>query len=481
MDKFNVLKFLQDNVEPAAGCTEAVAIGLSTAIAYNALFVNLPKTVGNAKKIVPYPDVQKLEKIELIIDKNIFKNANSVAIPNTRGKKGIKMAAALGIFLDENKFFKDKKHPGYLKIFNQLNDKILQDAEKLTDEVVFEVGEFGDDPDATKGCETEVELYISSILHYDNQSAKVILHKHDEPYFIKVNGRILYKKNLEKRAIKKNEEIEVPIESIINIIERITEEDKEEIQKTIDTNKLLVEEGLLQPYGMGITGILKDLINRGLLSDDLTMKIKLQVAAAVEARMGGAPKSAMSTSGSGNMGITATVPLIVVGENLKVDKDRILKAILLSHLIVKVASDYIGKLSSLCGNYNKSAFGATAGLTYLLGGGYKEIKNAINSVASNIVGVVCDGAKYGCALKAMTAATVAWESALFCVNGLQVPSDGIVESSADETLKNFKEISKAMKKVDDTIVDIILKRRKGEEAALTYTRQYNKEKYGNKK
>lgn len=157
------------------------------------------------------------------------------------------------------------------------------------------------------------------------------------------------------------------------------------------------------------------------------------------------------------MGITATVPIIVVGENLKIDKDKILKAILLSHLVTKVASDHISELSALCGNNNKSAFGATAGLTYLLDGGYEEIKNAINAVASNIAGVICDGAKYGCAFKAMNAAAIAWESALLSVKGLEVPSDGIVELSADETLKNFAEISECMRKVNDIIVKYYIK------------------------
>lgn len=124
-------------------------------------------------------------------------------------------------------------------------------------------------------------------------------------------------------------------------------------------------------------------------------------------------------------------------------------------MIVKVSSDYIGELSALCGACNKAAFGAAAGLTYILGGGRREIENAIRYVASNILGVICDGAKYGCALKAVTAASIAYEAAILSLEGVDVPADGVVEKTADGTLRNLKEVSKVMSDVDDVVVKFI--------------------------
>jgi len=192
-----------------------------------------------------------------------------------------------------------------------------------------------------------------------------------------------------------------------------------------------------------------------LLNNLLITNVKLEVASGVETRMGGAPKPAMSTSGSGNMGITATVPIIVTAEWLNIDEDRLLKSILLSHIVTRILSDYVGDLSALCGAFNKAAIGAAAGLAYLLGGKEEEINNAINATASNMTGAVCDGAKHSCTLKAMTAAGVAVESALMSVNGIKIPPNGIVDEKPKDTMKNIGMISCSMAQTDMTIVKIL--------------------------
>ncbi|GAH43212.1 unnamed protein product, partial [marine sediment metagenome] len=237
--------------------------------------------------------------------------------------------------------------------------------------------------------------------------------------------------------------------------EAIDAKEKEELRKTIIINKQLTKEGRGKQYGIGIVKALEGLIQNGMLSNDLITNIKLEVASGVEARMGGAPERAMTTSGSGNMGITATIPIIVAAEWLNIDKDRLLKSILLSHIVTRIVSDYVGDLSALCGAFNKAAIGAAAGLAYLLGGKEGEINNAINAVTSNIAGVICDGAKYGCTLKAMTAAGIAIESALMSVNGIKIPPNGIVDEKPKDTMKNIGMISHSMVQTDTTIVKIL--------------------------
>jgi|Deesub1362B_J571_1020462.scaffolds.fasta_scaffold00077_61 L-cysteine desulfidase len=439
----DVLKFLKTNVKPAAGCTEVVAIGLATSIAYNSIYGNYPKTTGlPVNESIPIPRKERLEKIEVVMDRNVFKNAFGVAIPNT-GKKGIKLAAALGLFLDVNKYSKSKEDPGYLEIFKQLDRSLIPVAETMVDKVSVSV-DYG-----------KRELYIHVKLFYDGQVAESALRKkHDGIYFIRLNGETIYEGEEEEKDVKKPEK-SYKLKEILEVVERIGEREKSELQRTIDVNKLLVEEGLLGGYGMGVVRTIKNLMEKGLLPNDLHTKIKLQVAAGVEARMGGSEYPAMSSSGSGNNGITATVPIIVTGEHLNVEKERILKGILVSHMIVKASTDHIGELSALCGVCNKSAFGAAAGLTYMLGGREKEIENAIRYVASNIIGTICDGAKYGCVLKSMTAASVAYEAALFSLSGIEIPADGVVEKTADDTLKNLGEVAEAMSGVDDVVVKLI--------------------------
>jgi len=457
--KYNIKKFLKNTVKPAAGCTEVVAIGIATSVCYNAIFNNFPKTLhikeGRANREMP--ELEKIESIEVTMDKNVFKNAYGVAIPNTDGRRGIKLAALLGLFTDINKFYENDENPGYLRLFEQVSPDIIQYI--TTDESWKSKIKISIDNSKT-------ELFIKAVLKYDTNNVETIIHgKHDKIVKIVRNGEVIYQydEEIKVERVKQQEEY-LSVDNILEIIEAIDEETLKELQKTIDTNKLLIEEGLLGKYGMGIVGLFKRGIQEGKFSSDLLTQIKLQVAAGVEARMGGAPYPAMSTSGSGNMGITATVPIIVVAEYYNIDKNRLLKSLLLSHLIVKLASDYVGELSPLCGNTNKSAFGAAAGITYLLGEDKDKnalknaIENAINYVASTIVGIFCDGAKHGCTLKAMTAASVAYEAAVFSLYGVKVPSDGIVEKNADDTLKNLDNFSASMKDVDDIIVNIIKKR-----------------------
>jgi len=445
MSKIDVLEFLKDNVKPATGCTEIVAIGFAASIAYNSIYGNFPKTTGlPTNESVPYPRKEKLEKVEITVDKNVFKNAYGVAIPNTK-KRGIKLATILGFYLDMNKFFKSKDEHGYLEIFKQLDKSLIPLAETMKDKVSVVV-------DRSKN-----ELYIHVKLFYDGKVAESALQsKHDRIAFIKLDGETIYEDKKKEEKFREFREA-FKLDEILKAAKSIGEKEMKEIQKTIDVNKLLVEEGLLGNYGMNVVKAYKSLINKGLLSNDLQTKIKLQVAAGIEARMGGSEYPAMSSSGSGNVGITATVPIIVVGEHLNIEKKRVLEGILISHMVVKAASDYIGELSALCGVCNKSAFGAAAGLTYVLGGGKKEIENAINYVASNITGIICDGAKYGCALKAVTAALIAYEAALMALEGVAISADGVVEKNADDTLENLKELSVAMSSVDDVIIKMIQK------------------------
>ena len=444
---FDVMKFLRTMVKPAAGCTEIAAVGLATAIAYQAL-----KSNSKGKVVPDSPDAADVRGVELVLDRNIFKNGYDVVIPNTRGKKGIDLAASLGLFLNV-----DIEKPS-LTIFEQINGKILDYAEQTRKKVTIDIDR------------TRTQLYIKGVVHYAESSAEVVLcRKHDRICYIAVDGSVVYTDEEAYVTISGCEGSQemsssLTVEEICTLLDdgcELSDPVKQELQRTIDINKLLVEEGLLNnKYGIGVVKIVKDLIRDGLLTDDLSTKVQLQVAAAVEARLGGTEKPAMSSSGSGTTGVSATVPIIVVGEHFDIDKDRILKSILVSHLVVRAAADQIGELSALCGSYSKAVLGAAAGLAYLLGGGKDEIDNAIKTIASFNFGSICDGAKFNCTLKSMNAADIALKSALFSIRGMRVVTEGVIEESVDASLKNIGRISKSMTNTDDTIVSILVERGK---------------------
>lgn len=433
------------------GCTEVVAIGLATSTAYNALFGNYPVHLGlGTNENVPLPDTEKVGKMMIKVDRNVFKNAYGVAIPKTNGRRGIKLAAALGVFTNLNKNATLKKQQ-YLNILDQINAPILERANSLVGKV-----EIGRVDISKKTTDIDISAELTYLKDETETIAKTRIYgAHDNIVLIQINGEKMYEKRVGGETASKKEKLPGKIPEILTLIETIGAKERKELRKTRDMNKALAKEGRAKQYGIGIVRILEGLIQSGMLSNDLITNIKLEVASGVEARMGGAAKPAMSTSGSGNMGITATIPLIVAAEWLNIEEDRLLKSILLSHIVTRIVSDYVGDLSALCGCFNKAAIGAAAGLTYLLGGKEREINNAINAVASNMTGVICDGAKYSCTLKAMTAAGVATESALMSVNGIKIPPNGIVDEKPKDTMKNIGMISYSMAQTDMTIVKIL--------------------------
>ena len=187
--KVDVVNFLKSNVKPAAGCTEVVAVGLATSIAYNSIHGNFPMTTGlPTNESVPLPRKEKLGKIEVVMDKNVFKNAYGVAIPNSGGKRGLKLAAILCLYLDVNRFFKSADEPGYLEIFKQLDRSLIPAAETMVDKVSINVDYAKED------------LYIHVRLVYDDKVAEATIStKHDRIDSIKLDGEVVYESKEEKR------------------------------------------------------------------------------------------------------------------------------------------------------------------------------------------------------------------------------------------------------------------------------------------
>ena len=227
------------------------------------------------------------------------------------------------------------------------------------------------------------------------------------------------------------------------------------IRSAVKVNSVISDEGLSKEYGLAIGRNLDLNCRKGLMTRDLTTNSMIAAAAGADARMAGAPVSVVANSGSGNQGITATMPVVATARWLDIDEEKMLRAVTLSNLIAIRIKAKFGRLSNLCGA-TVAATGAACGIAYLLGGGYHEVCCTIQNMVGNVTGMVCDGAKADCALKISTCVNAACQAAAMGVRGVRVQStDGIVEHNVEYTLDNFATLS-THGTSDSVILDLML-------------------------
>lgn len=437
----NVLKFLENNVKPATGCTEPIAVGYAVSLAYHALFNDLPKDFGVE---CPEPEYEKIRTISVKTDRDVYKNALAITIPGTNGQKGMVIAAAMGLYC----------HPSEeLNLFAGVTQEVIQKSNQLLDggKIILEEVD-----DTAERSELDIQVIFEYLIDSVPKKAYTRLqYEHNNIRQIKVDGNLVYEGRGGKTT-KLSEELPNTLGGLIGIVRELTDEEKNKVYEGIEMNKRIAEEGLKSDYGLRNGKQLQALVEQGALSNSLITEVRIKAAAAGDARMGGANMPVMSTAGSGNQGITALIPILVIGERKGMERDKMSEAAMLSHLVTKYVSNYSGYLSAICGCAIKAGMGATAGVTYLLGGNIKQINNAINIMAANVTGMICDGAKESCALKLSTAAGTATESAIMALNSMEVPSDnGIINKRAEITMVNIGKIAKAMVPTDIEIVRIM--------------------------
>lgn len=424
------ISILKAEVVPALGCTEPIAVALAVAKAR--------ETLG-----------QTPATIKLFLSPNIFKNGMGVGIPGT-GMIGLHIAAALGAIYG--------KSDNGLELLTGITDNVADEAKAIVDnnKVSIEIRE---------GSE---KLYIEAICtNSDGEWAKaVIAEKHSNIILVEKNGEVIERNqnqnennNVEDGSLK--DKVSLTIEGIFNFIARVPFADIKFILTTVDYNDAIAQEGLSKVYGLSVGRTLKGYIEKGILSDDLMNNAMCLTAAASDARMSGSTLPVMSNSGSGNQGITATLPVYSVAKGLKTDMETLARALALSHLVVIHIKNYLGRLSALCG-CAVAATGAGCGITYLMGGGLKETIYTIKNMVGNITGMVCDGAKEGCALKVSTGVSAAVQSALLALDGIVISSsDGIIDEDIEKTIQNFGRVgSEGMNQADKLLLDIMVSKGK---------------------
>jgi len=443
----DAISFLKKYVKPATGCTEPIAVGYATSLAYHAIFNDIIKVNENDnfifKNLPSEIEIDKIKQISIETDLNVFKNAYSNIIPGTNGQKGMAIASAMGLFSDPRK---------KLNLFDGISSESIQKAKQIlkSNKIIIKKIEWSDKPDLD--IQVSVEYQVNSNI----KTAYVRVQKdHDNVTEIRVDGKILFEGSW-KKEVEDKEKFPEKIEELFKVARSITSEEIEEVYKGIIMNKKVVDEGMNNDYGLKIGRTLQKIAKQEGYEESLIAQVRIKVGSAGDTRMGGASIPVMTTSGSGNLGIMAIIPITVMGEIKNIDKDKICEAILFSHFITKLADISCGHLSALCGCAIKAGIGAAAGITYLLGGSLEQIHAAINLMAANNTGFICDGAKESCALKLSTAAGTATECALMALNGMKVsPDNGIIFENAEDTIKAIGQISDSMAPTDVEILKII--------------------------
>lgn len=422
MGSTELVNLLHKEVTPALGCTEPVAVALAAAKSYG--------LIGGS-----------VQGLELVVSSNIFKNAKAVGIPCTE-YTGVEIAAALGVSLEQPSLD--------LNLFSHLSEEVARRALRQLGEISFRIQVKEDLP----------SVYIDAEVITDVGFARAIIaERHTNFVYLEKNGQALLDERDEVLA-ERREEISLGNFSLEELLQQALAIPAEELEFLLEgpqVNMKIAEAGLTGDVGLGIGQRWQKIIDRGLLTNDLTSKIAQTTGAACDARMAGVKLPVMSSAGSGNHGLVAILPIAVVGEHLGSGKEEIARALALSHLVTLYNKEFTGRLSSICGCAIAAGAGAAVGITYLLEGDSNAMQSAVTNVVSNLAGMICDGGKVGCALKLCTSAVTAWWSALLACEGLTVPAgNGIVAATCGETMANLGSLAKqGMKNVDSCVISIL--------------------------
>ena len=432
---YTVKDILKIQVAPALGCTEPVAIALGAAAAMSLL-----------------PEKQ-IDDIEIWVDPNIYKNGLAVSIPGTGGLSGLNMASALGAF---------GGNPALrLQVLESVDDVAVAAAQKMVKAGRVRVNLLRD----------QAGLFIKTIINASGHAAEsVITGLHDNIVSLRldgdaVNDNVLMPKTDAGDGKRQLVDLEtwlkaLTLDQLLELLDELDEEDFAFLESGVEVNMRLADYGLKHGPGLGVGRTMERLVRQGLMKRDMITAARILASSAADARMSGVKLPAMSSAGSGNHGLTAILPIVAIESFLAVDHRTVQEAIGLSHIITAYVKAFTGRLSAICGCSVAAGAGATAGVTYLMGGAKHHIAGAIKNLTEDLAGVICDGAKGGCALKLATAAGTAVQAALFALQGVNVSfTDGIIGRSPEDTMKNIGTLTtQGMIETDRTILNIMLEK-----------------------
>ncbi|MDX9746885.1 MAG: L-serine ammonia-lyase, iron-sulfur-dependent, subunit alpha [Paludibacter sp.] len=431
-----IIRLMEREVIPAIGCTEPISVALAVA--------KVKELLG----VVP-------DFIDVQLSANVLKNAMGVGIPGT-GMYGLPIAIAMGAIAGKSEYG--------LEVLKDSNPELLELGKIFIQDKKLKVS-------LKEDCSEK--LYIEVTGQADEHTARAIISgEHTRFVLWEKDAELLFDSNQEASTFGGTPENHPETQSLSNSSSGSTEENEPELSfdsvcdfacttpiddlrfilKTVEINKAAAAESLKGTYGHGVAQTLSS----GLMGNNVYTHMLSYTAAACDARMAGAMIPVMSNSGSGNQGITATLPVSVFAEETGKSEDDLIRALTLSHLMTIYIKQSLGRLSGLCGAV-VAATGSSCGITYLMGGSREQLGYAIKNMIGNITGMICDGAKPSCTLKVSNGVSTAMLSAMMAIDNKVVTAvEGIADEEVDKTIANLTKIGRfGMLETDRMILEIM--------------------------
>ena len=414
------LAILEKHLVPAMGCTEPIALAYCAAKA-RAILGKMPV------------------RVEIELSGNIIKNVKSVIVPNTNGEKGIETAVAMGIFAGDEKL--------ELEVLSRVTEEQKKEFLAYKENTQFIV----------KKSESEHVLDILiRVWSEEGGSAVVrIVNEHTKIVYVEKNGMVLVEEKIDSKTEEKKDVLDyslLTVEGIVEFAETVEIEDvKAVLDRQIEYNTAISGEGLKNSYGANIGSVLMNSEH-----SNTKTRAKARAAAGSDARMSGCELPVVINSGSGNQGITVSLPVIEYAEALGVTQEKLYRALVISNLTAIHLKTGIGSLSAYCGAVSAGA-AAGAGIAYLRGGNYLDVAHTIVNALAITSGIICDGAKPSCAAKIATAVDAGILGHDMYLQGQQFyGGDGVISKGVENTIRNIGRLGRdGMRETDKEILDIM--------------------------
>ncbi len=447
-ERTSIIALIKQEVIPAIGCTEPIAVALC---------------VAKATEILGC----KPHRIEAYLSANILKNAMGVGIPGT-GMIGLPIAIALGALIGKSEYglevlkecTPDAVEAGKRMIADEAISIKLKEG--ITEKLYIEITAFGATT-STSGATTTAAsgattASAATTASSCTQSATAIIAGgHTNFIYLSHNGEVLLDAPLKSTAEQNGNKTALTLKKVYDFATTAPLEEIEFILEAQRLNKAAAETSFKGRYGHQLGRTLKESTREmSILGNNTFSKILSYTTAACDARMAGVMVPVMSNSGSGNQGITATLPITIYAEENNKSREELIRALTLSHLTVIYIKQSLGRLSALCGCV-VAATGSSCGITYLMGGGYNQISFAVQNMIATLTGMVCDGAKPSCSLKIASGVSTSLLSAILAMEEQCVSSvEGIIDNDVDKSILNLTRIgSESMNETDHAVLDIM--------------------------
>lgn len=420
IERQQIIALVKEEVIPAIGCTEPIAVALCAAKA--------------AEVLGTRPD-----KIQVLLSANVLKNAMGVGIPGT-GMIGLPIAVALGALIGKSEY--------QLEVLKDSTPEAVEAGKRFIDEKRIHIA-------LKENIEDKLYIEVCCEAGADKVTA-IIAGGHTTFVYIARNDEVLLNKQTAVNIEKEDHNLDLSLRKVYDFAMTAPLSDIRFILEAARMNKAAAERSFEGNYGHGLGKILRGAYKQQILGDSIFSHILSYTSGACDARMAGAMIPVMSNSGSGNQGISATLPVLVYAEENGKSEEELIRALMMSHLTVIYIKQSLGRLSALCGCV-VAATGSSCGITWLMGGTYEQVAYSVQNMIANLTGMICDGAKPSCALKVTTGVSTAVLSAIMAMENRCVTSvEGIIDEDVDQSIRNLTKIgSQGMNETDKLVLEIM--------------------------